>query len=92
MATTADIRNGLTIEMDGQILMVTDFQHVKPGKGGAFVRIKLKNVRTGRVIDRTLNSGASIAVVRLDVRDMQYLFHDHTGYNFMDQETFEQLS
>ncbi|MBM3324193.1 MAG: elongation factor P [Calditrichaeota bacterium] len=92
MATTADIRNGLTIEMDGQIFMVTEFQHVKPGKGGAFIRMKLKNVRTGRVIDRTLNSGASITIVRLEVRDMQYLYHDHTGYNFMDQETFEQLS
>jgi elongation factor P len=92
MATTADLRNGLTLEMEGQIFMVTEFQHVKPGKGGAFVRIKLKNVRTGRVIDRTMNSGSSISIVRLESRDMQYLFHDDTGYTFMDQETFEQMS
>jgi len=92
MATTADIRNGLTIEMDGQMFMVTEFQHVKPGKGGAFVRMKLKNVRTARVIDRTLNAGAPITIVRLVSREMQYLFHDDTGYTFMDQETFDQVS
>jgi len=92
MATTADIRNGLTVEMDGQLFVIAEFQHVKPGKGGAFVRIKLKNVRTGRVIERTLNAGASIEIVRLDSRDMQYLFHDETGYTFMDQENFEQIS
>ncbi|MBU1708360.1 elongation factor P [bacterium] len=91
MATTAEIRNGLTIEMEGQMFVVTWFQHVKPGKGGAFVRTKLKNVRTGRVIDRTLNAGASITIIRLEAREMQYLFHDETGYTFMDQETFDQI-
>jgi elongation factor P len=91
MATTAEIRNGLTIEMDGQMFVVTWFQHVKPGKGGAFVRMKLKNVRNGRVLDRTLNAGANITIIRLDAREMQYLFHDDTGYTFMDQETFDQI-
>lgn len=91
MATTADIRTGLTIEMDGQMFTITEFQRVKPGKGGAFVRMKLKNVRTGRVVDRTLNAGASITIVRLDAREMQYLYQDETGYTFMDQETFEQI-
>jgi elongation factor P len=92
MATTADIRNGLTIEMDGQVFMITEFQHVKPGKGGAFVRMKLKNVRTGRVIDRTLNAGTPITMIRLDIHEMQYLYQDDTGYTFMDQETFDQIS
>lgn len=91
MASTADIRNGLTIEMDGQMFTVIEFQRVKPGKGGAFVRMKLKNVRTGRVIDRTMNAGASITIIRLEAREMQYLFHDDTGYTFMDQETFDQI-
>lgn len=90
MATTADIRKGLTVEMEGQVFQITDFQHVKPGKGGAFVRITLRNVRTGRVIDRTLNSGASIEIVRIDGREMQFLYQEGDDYHFMDQESFEQ--
>lgn len=91
MATTADIRKGLTIAVEGQIFQIADFQHVKPGKGGAFVRISLKNVKTGRVIDRTLNSGASIEIVRVDVRDMQFLYQDGEVCHFMDQESYEQV-
>ncbi|HEY3294320.1 MAG TPA: elongation factor P [bacterium] len=91
MATTADIRKGLTVQMEGQIFLIADFQHVKPGKGGAFVRITLRNIKTGRVIERTLNSGASLDIVRVETRDMQFLYHDGDGYNFMDQESFEQI-
>lgn len=91
MATTADIRKGLTIQMEGQAFQITDFQHVKPGKGGAFVRITLKNVKTGRVIDRTLNSGATIDIVRVDTHDMQFLYKDGDSYHFMDQESFDQV-
>jgi len=91
MATTADIRKGLTVQMEGQTFQITDFQHVKPGKGGAFVRITLKNIRTGRVIERTLNSGASIDIVRIETRDMQFLYKDGDSYHFMDQESFDQI-
>jgi elongation factor P len=91
MATTADIRKGLTIAMEGQIFQIADFQHVKPGKGGAFVRISLKNAKTGRVIDRTLNSGASIEIVRVDTHDMQFLYQDGDSFHFMDQESYEQV-
>jgi elongation factor P len=91
MATTADIRKGLTVQMEGQIFTIADFQHVKPGKGGAFVRITLRNIKTGRVIERTLNSGASLDIVRVDARDMQYLYREEDHYHFMDQESFEQV-
>jgi elongation factor P len=91
MATTADIRKGLTVQMEGQIFVIADFQHVKPGKGGAFVRMSLKNIKTGRVIDRTLNSGATIDIVRVDTHDMQFLYQDGDTYHFMDQESYEQI-
>jgi elongation factor P len=92
MASTAEIKKGLTLSMEGQIFTVADFQHVKPGMGGAFVRITLKNVKTGKVIDRTLNSGASIDIVRVEGRDLQFLYKDSNFYHFMDQETYEQLA
>lgn len=93
MATTADVRKGLTLMMEGQIFTIVDFQHVKPGKGGAFVRISLRNVKTGRVIERTLNSGASIEIVRVDIREMQFLYKDgEDEYHFMDQESYEQIT
>jgi elongation factor P len=92
MATTADIRKGLTLQMEGQIFQIVDFQHVKPGKGGAFVRMSLRNLKTGRVIDRTLNSGAAIETVRVEARDMQFLYHDGTDYHFMDQESYDQIT
>ncbi|MCL4304512.1 elongation factor P [bacterium] len=91
MATTADIRKGLTIQMEGQIFEIADFQHVKPGKGGAFVRITLRNARTGRVIVRTLNSGASIDTVRVEGKDLQFLYGDGEFFHFMDQESYEQF-
>jgi len=91
MATTADVRKGLTLSMEGQIFEIADFQHVKPGKGGAFVRITLRNARTGRIIERTLNSGASIETVRVDGKDLQYLYNDGESYHFMDQESYEQF-
>lgn len=90
MASTADFRNGLTIMHDGAIFRIVEFQHVKPGKGGAFVRTKIKNVRTGRVLDPTFRAGEKIEIVRLESRQMQYLYQDPTGYIFMDNETFDQ--
>ena len=92
MPTTADIRKGLTIQMEGQLFQIADFQHVKPGKGGAFVRMSLRNIKTGRVIDRTLNSGASLDIVRVDTHDMQFLYRDGDLYHFMDQESYDQVA
>jgi len=92
MATTADVKNGLVVEMDGQLFTVVEFQHVKPGKGGAFVRIKLKNVITGKVIDRTLRSGEKVDIVRIEERQMQFLYREENGFVFMDQETFDQVN
>ncbi|MDD3079865.1 MAG: elongation factor P [Paludibacter sp.] len=91
MATTADIKNGMCIDLDGQYYFINEFLHVKPGKGAAFVRTKLKNVVTGRVIERTFNAGVKIDEVRIERREYQYLYQDDLGYNFMNNETFEQL-
>ena len=91
MASTADIKNGLCIDMDGQFYTVVEFLHVKPGKGPAFVRTKLKNVVTGRVIDRTFPSGQKIDEVRIEHRPYQYLYQDDMGYIFMNNETYEQI-
>ncbi|MDP2423864.1 MAG: elongation factor P [Bacteroidales bacterium] len=91
MATTADFRNGLCIEMNGELFMIVDFQHVKPGKGGAFVRTKLKNLKTGRVIPNTFNAGVKIDVARVERRQYQYLYKDDSGYHFMNTETFDQI-
>lgn len=92
MASTADIKNGLVIELDDQLFSVVEFQHVKPGKGGAFVRTKIKNVLTGKVLERTFRSGEKIEIVRLEDRQMQYLYRETNAFVFMDQETFEQVS
>jgi elongation factor P len=92
MATTADIKNGICLDIDGQYYFVTEFLHVKPGKGPAFVRTKLKNVVTGRTIDRTFNAGVKIDEVRIERRSYQYLYKDDMGYNFMNVETYEQIS
>lgn len=92
MATTADIRNGLVLNYNHDLFQITEFQHVKPGKGAAFVRTKLKSLTTGRVIDNTFNSGATIYPVRVERRKFQYLYKDETGYNFMDQESFDQIN
>jgi elongation factor P len=92
VATTADIRNGLTIELDDEIFTVIEFQHVKPGKGGAFVRSKLKSVRSGQVLDKTFRAGARIDPVRVERRLMQYLYSDGDLYHFMDSTTYEQVA
>jgi elongation factor P len=92
MATTADIKNGMCIDIDGQYYFVVEFLHVKPGKGAAFVRTKLKNVVTGRVLERTFNAGVKLDEVRIERRPYQYLYQDDMGYNFMNNETYEQIS
>ena len=92
MATTSEIKNGLCIRYKDGIYQVVQFQHVKPGKGPAFVRTKLKNVNTGRVIDNTFASGAKIEPVRVETRNYQYLYKDDMGYVFMNVETYEQVT
>ncbi|TKG90098.1 elongation factor P [Puteibacter caeruleilacunae] len=91
MASTSDFRNGLCIEFNGQLFSIVQFQHVKPGKGPAFVRTKLKNVKTGKVIDNTFSAGVKVNTVRIERRPHQYLYQDDMGYNFMHTETFEQV-
>lgn len=92
MATTADIRNGLVINFNNDLFQITEFQHVKPGKGAAFVRTKLKSLTTGKVLDNTFNSGVTIYPVRVERRKFQFLYKDENGYNFMDTETFDQIN
>lgn len=92
MATTADIKNGMCIDLDGHYYFIVEFLHVKPGKGAAFVRTKLKSVTNGRTIDKTFNAGVKIEEVRIERRPYQYLYLDDMGYNFMNQETFEQVN
>lgn len=91
MATTADIKNGMCIEFNGKTYSVVEFQHVKPGKGPAFVRTKLKNLETGRTIDNTFTAGVAIEPVRVERRPYQYLYEDDMGCNFMHTETFDQI-
>lgn len=91
MATTADFRNGMTLVINGDLYNIVEFLHVKPGKGGAFVRTKLKNVRTGRVIDRTFRAGESVEQARIDRRKMQYLYRSGEQFYFMDTSTYEQI-
>jgi elongation factor P len=91
MATTADFKNGLCIDFNGDLYTITQFQHVKPGKGPAFVRTKLKNLKTGKVIDNTFNSGVKIDIARVERRPYTFLYKDESGYNLMHQETFEQV-
>jgi elongation factor P len=92
MATTADFRNGMCIEYNGQLYFIVQFQHVKPGKGPAFVRTKLKNVSTGKVIDNTFTSGVKVTEARIERRKHQFLYNDDMGYHFMNMETFDQVS
>lgn len=91
MASTADFRNGMVIEYNNDLYVIVQFQHVKPGKGPAFVRTKLKNIKTGRVIDNTFNSGVKVNVARVERRPYQYLYKDDIGYYFMHRDTFEQI-
>ena len=92
MATTNDIKNGAVLNLDGQLWSVVEFQHVKPGKGGAFVRTKLKNVMSGKVVDKTFNAGAKIEIENVDRRDYTYLYTDGDGYVFMDQTDYDQIT
>jgi elongation factor P len=91
-ASTAEFRKGLKIELEGEPYIITDFLHVKPGKGGAFVRTKLKSLVTGNVIDRTFRSGEKVQTPALDERNMQYLYKEGQTYHFMDSDTYEQLT
>jgi len=92
MASTSDIRNGMCINFNSDIYKIVEFLHVKPGKGPAFVRTKMKNVVTGRTLERTFNSGVRLEEVRIEHRPYQFLYKDDMGYNFMNNETFEQVS
>ncbi len=92
MATTADIKNGLVIEFNHGLFSVIEFQHVKPGKGPAFVRTKLKNITTGKVIDNTFSAGHKITTARVERRPYQFLYKDDIGYHFMDTSTYEQIA
>ncbi|MBQ9000744.1 MAG: elongation factor P [Eggerthellaceae bacterium] len=88
--STADFKNGMCIEYNNKLWTIIEFQHVKPGKGGAFVRTKMRDVRTGRVVDNTFNAGTKFDSVRMETRKMQYLYNDGADFNFMDNNTYEQ--
>ena len=92
MASTNDIKNGTVLNLDGQLWNVIEFQHVKPGKGGAFVRTKLKNVTTGKTVDKTFNAGAKVDTATVDRSDYQYLYQDGEDYVFMDTKTYDQIN
>ena len=92
MISTNDLHNGVTLDMDGDVYAVVEFQHVKPGKGSAFVRTKLKNVRTGAVVDRTFNAGEKVPRAQVDKREVQYLYGSGDDFAFMDTETYEQYT
>jgi elongation factor P len=91
MATTNDLKNGMVLNLDGQLWTVTEFQHVKPGKGGAFVRTTLKNVTSGKTLDKTFNAGVKVETANVDKRSMTYLYQDGTDYVFMDGDTYDQI-
>ena len=92
MATTNDIKNGSVLNLDGQLWSVIEFQHVKPGKGGAFVRTKIRNVRSGKVVDKTFNAGTKVDFATVDRRDYSYLYQDGENYVFMDQTDYDQVT
>jgi elongation factor P len=91
MASTNDLKNGMVLNIDGQLWSVVEFQHVKPGKGPAFVRTKLKNVESNKTVDKTFNAGTKVETATVDRRTMQYLYNDGTSYVFMDVQSYEQL-
>lgn len=91
MASTNDLKNGMVLDMDNGLWQVLEFQHVKPGKGPAFVRTKLKNVLTNKIVDKTFNAGTKVETATVDRSDYQYLYHDGTDYIFMDEKTYEQV-
>ena len=90
--STADFKNGMCIEFNGKLCTIVEFQHVKPGKGSAFVRTKLRDIKTGRIIDNTFNAGVKVESVRLETKKLQYLYNDGADFNFMDNDTFEQMA
>lgn len=92
MANTSDFKNGLCLVMNNDIFTIVDFQHVKPGKGAAFVRTKLKGLTSGKTLDKTFNAGEKVETARVEKRPHQFLYKDDMGYNFMDTNTFEQIS
>jgi len=92
MATTADFRNGLCLEYNNDLYAIVEFQHVKPGKGGAFVRTKLKSLTSGKVIENTFNAGVKVTTARIERRPHQFLYKDDLGYYFMDSNSFEQIT
>jgi len=91
MASTNDLKNGMVLNIEGQLWAVIEFQHVKPGKGPAFVRTKLKNVESNKTVDRTFNAGTKVETASVDKRTMQYLYNDGTSYVFMDIQNYDQL-
>ncbi|MEP6562734.1 MAG: elongation factor P, partial [Nakamurella sp.] len=92
MASTSDFKNGLVLNLEGQLWTITEFQHVKPGKGPAFVRTTLKNVMTGKVVDKTFNAGIKVDTATVDKRDMTFLYKDGSDFVFMDGDTFDQIT
>ena len=92
VASTNDLKNGLVLNLEGQLWTVVEFQHVKPGKGPAFVRTKLKNVMSGKVVDKTFNAGVKVETANVDKRNMQYLYNDGTDFIFMDGDTYDQIA
>ena len=92
MASTADFKNGLCLEMNNDIYTIVEFQHVKPGKGAAFVRTKMKSLRSGKTIEKTFNAGEKVTTARVEKRAHQFLYKDDLGYNFMDTSNYEQIS
>ena len=92
MATTNDLKNGMTLDIEGQLWTVVEFQHVKPGKGPAFVRTKLKQVLTGKVVDKTFNAGVKVEVAILEKREMNFLYKEGEDFVFMDNKTFDQMN
>ena len=92
MASTSDFKNGLVLNMEGQLWTITEFQHVKPGKGPAFVRTTLKNVMSGKVVDKTFNAGIKVDTATVDKRDMTFLYKDGSDFVFMDQDTYDQIN
>ena len=92
MATTNDLKNGMTLNLDGQLWNVIEFQHVKPGKGGAFVRTKMRSVMSGKVVEKTFNAGIKVEVASVEKRDMQYLYRDGEDFMFMDSTNYDQIS
>lgn len=92
MATSNDLKNGMVLNIDGQLWTVVEFQHVKPGKGPAFVRSKLRNVLSGKVLDKTFNAGVKVETANVDRREMQYLYNDGSGYVFMDTSSYDQIT